>query len=405
MVSEMLNLTYHEFSMLSYLTPTTISSILTGTDTSLISKFFSLHVLKDYDTTLRNERKLLNRERKAIEITLADTVLNTKVYDVEKLKTSLNSLQIARESLKNSTMGSQINTLESSILTELAEVRSLEALMGHKVMERDKLTLSTGTCPTCGTNLSTNTTAMYKGLKSLEEVISSYNKGVQDGYSKVKMLETKLKPIKIEFDKEEVKLLDKITHINAELIAASVLETRDTVDIDKLNANISTIERKLLSLSAAILAISSGDVHKSYLQTFTSILNGNLGNLSRTLGIRFKVLAKIGINGLSFSVMDNGIYKFSDVLSSGERVIVGLMVLSAMFDTLGETLDIEISTIMLDEAIAAVSTENMQVVEELLKHLAESRCIIVTMHHEELPEDFFNSIKLIEKIDGLTNII
>jgi DNA repair exonuclease SbcCD ATPase subunit len=187
-------------------------------------------------------------------------------------------------------------------------------------------------------------------------------------------------------------------------MAAKLMKERDTEDIDALTSELSDIETKVFSLTSAIEAIKSGAVHKSYLHTFTSVLNSNLGKLKQDLNISMRVLSKIDNNGLSFSVLDDGVYKFSDVLSAGEKVIAGLMVLTAMFETLGDTLDIRVNIVMLDEAVSAVSQQNMRVVESLLKNLTEGRTVIVTQHHDELPEEIFKEVKHISKADGITQI-
>ena len=404
MVSKMLNLTYHEFSMLSYLTPTTVSSILTGTDSSLISKFFSLHVLKDYDNSLREERKSLSRDRRAIESNLADAASSYKPYDVITLTTELDSVKKRLAYLRSSTVLTDILELEREILETLTATTHTQSIFGSKKLDLDKLLLVTNVCPTCGHNLKDDTTAKLVAINKIKREISDYNIIIQEGFKKTKLLEASLALIKIPYDEEVAVLEDTLSITEGELIAATVLDERDSIDTTKLTKSLTELERKIHSLNIAISAIKSGDVHKSYLQTFTSVLNTNLGNLRETLGIKLRVLAKIDSNGLSFSIMDDGIYKFSDVLSSGEKVIVGLMVLSAMFNTLGDTLDIKISTVMLDEAVSAVSKENMEVVESLLKDLAKDRCVIITQHHEELSEDLFDTINIIQKADGLTEI-
>ena len=404
MVAKMLNLTYQEFSMLSYLTPSTVSGILTGTDTSLISKFFSLHVLKDYDASLREERKLLTRDKRAIEGQLADVVTNSKVYDIEELKKNLatNTLSIAE--MKTSSALSEIQILESDIFSTKNSLRKNEELLRDKRVTLTSLYEDTGICPTCGNDLKEDATAKLFTIKTLEATILELETYVVIANKELGRFEEDLLEVQIPYISAIQDLEEKLRVTNSELLAASILEERDTVDTDKLNGNLINMESKIRTLTVGIEAIKSGDVHKNYLQTFTSVLNTNLGNLKVNLNISMRVLAKIDSQGLSFSIIDDGVYKFSDVLSSGEKVIVGLMVLSAMFSTLGETLNIKLNVLMLDEAIAAVSTENMEVVEKLLKSLANEKCVIVTQHHEEIKEELFDTHSIIQKIDGLTEI-
>ncbi len=404
LVTKMLNLTYPEFSMLSYLTPSTVSSILTGTDNSLISKFFSLHVLQDYDKALREERKLLSRDKKGIETQLADAILNTQTYDLEALNTRLTQILKAQVAIRSSPWAIRLKGMEKEKV-ERAGILTLDKFsLQEKTQRLKNLEDTTSSCPTCGQSLRVDTTAILANTLKLKQEIVELTDKITTEVKSLDELSDILNSDKKNLNKEFRGIDDKLKIQEAKVLAASIVEERDTVDTDKLNTELASIERKINSLNITISAIKSGDVHKSYLETFTSVLNGNLGNIKQTLDIKFRVIAKIDTNGLSFSILDDGIYKFSAVLSSGEKVIVGLMVLLAMFETLGDTLDITISTIMLDEAISAVSPKNMTAVESLLKELAKERCVIITQHHDELPEEFFDTINMVQKVDGLTEI-
>ena len=404
LVTKMLNLTYSEFSMLSYLTPSTVSSILTGTDNSLISKFFSLHVLQDYDKALREERKLLSRDKKNIEIQLADAIVNTQTYNLVELNDRLTLLLKTQEAFRGSPLAKKVAGWEEETNEKTNNLTLATFSLQEKTQRLSSLEDTTSSCPTCGQSLKIDTTAILAStIKLKQEIVELTTKITVDSKS-LEELSGYLNKSKGLLTRELTGVADKLREQEAKVLAASIVEERDTIDTDKLNKELASIERKINSLNITISAIKSGEVHKSYLETFTSVLNGNLGNIKQTLGIKFRVVAKIDTNGLSFSILDDGIYKFSAVLSSGEKVIVGLMVLLAMFETLGDTLDITISTIMLDEAISAVSPKNMEAVESLLKELAKERCVIITQHHGELPEELFDTINIVQKVDGLTEI-
>jgi len=403
-VSQKLNLTYDEFTMLSYLTPNTVASILTGTDSSLISKFFSLHVLTTYDKALREERTGLNRDKKQIESRIVDAMEVCETYDIKELQKEFDRLTVSKAELLTSN-----TAVEIKLLSALIEEKSREkiTLLSKVDVLKDKLedlSKDDGVCPTCGTKLNTSATHRLRAMEETKDSISSLEVELKGIAEVISFNEHVKAGAEKEFKSKLEGIEGNLRKTESELMAAKLINERESEDIDKLTSELSNIESKVFALTSAIEAIKSGEVHKAYLHTFTSVLNGNLGKLKQDLNIPMRVLSKIDNNGLSFSVLDDGVYKFSDVLSAGEKVIVGLMVLTAMFETLSDTLDININIVMLDEAVAAVSQQNMRIIESLLKNLAEGRSVIVTQHHDELPEEMFKEIKHISKVDGITQI-
>jgi len=404
-VAERLNISYHEFTMLSFLTPTTITSILTGTDSSLISKFFNLSVLAEYDKVLTDERRVLNKEKKLLQNRLMEAVETPKEYDVESIRTSIKECKLQQVELHNSHMWvTEIPLLKKRLLSIDDEMK--ESKMTLRVLEKQLDTMEgvDKVCPTCGTELS-DTTFHVGNIIELRKDIDDITSTLDDlatGYiSLSEELRAKEQPINDEYSR----ITADISKFEGELVAATILNDRDVIDVQELNNTIGDIEEKVIALTTTMKAIKSGSVHKSYLQTFVAVLNSHLGALTTSLNIKTSVLAKIDDKGLSFNILDSGVYKFSDVLSAGEKVIVGLLVLSAMFKTLKETLNININILMLDEAVAAVSTHNMPIIKAILEELGVGRCVIITQHHDELPEDIFDYKHLVVKVDNLTEII
>ncbi len=403
-VAEKLNLSYTEFNLLTFLTPSTVANILIGTDTSLISKFFSLDVLTDYDKTLREERKLLTRDKKVIEKKLTEEVRESRVYDVKALQKNLQSIKDKKYALLNSNIPKEIGILETEILSFNADITILNNYISTDSRDIEELSEQGSKCPTCGHDLEIDTTAKVITITKLRDGIEANTKKLKEckvTYDKALIiLKSKQEP----YESRLIELDVEISQGEAELLAASILEKHEKVDTEKLVKELTEIERNIFSLNVTIESIKSGDVHKVYLETFTSVLNSKLGELKENLSLSMRIIAKISSNGLSFSIFDDGVFKSAEILSAGEKVIVGLLVLSAMFSTLKGTLDIHVSTVILDEAIGAVATENMTVVERVLKNIAEDRCVIVTQHHQELPEELFDTIAFVEKVDGITEI-
>jgi len=403
-VAERLNISYHEFTMLSFLTPTTITNILTGTDSSLISKFFNLSILTVYEKTLMEERRVLNKENKQLHSKLAEETEVSSIHDVGTITKGIADIKNRQLELYSSDMWtvtipewydeiSKINEdiKDFKVALSIAEgqLRGLEGI--------DKV------CPTCGSVLS-DTVGHTNLIIELRDNIKEITKALKDKQDRHAAITTKINLHKNPIVDEQYELKENLGKLEGELIAANILQDRERVDTTKLHNDIADINVKVVALNAAIKAIKSGEVHKSYLQTFVTVLNGHLGKLTSELYTNASILAKVGDKGLSFSILDNGIYKFSDVLSAGERVIVGLLVLSAMFKTLKDTLNVQVNLLMLDEAVSAVSNENMHVVHKVLEELAQDRCVIVTQHHKELPTSLFNFVHTVSKVDNLTEI-
>ena len=405
-VAKKLDMTYHEFTILSFLTPQTISGVLTGTDSSLISKFFNLSVLSTYDKQLKEEKRILNRDKRDLESRITKSIDNSKEYNVEELSKTLSNLKIQKMEIQDTLSSStNITTTENALSITCARLSELSTKLGT---ERDKLrTLESidSICPTCGSDLSNDTTnqvaaiiTLRKGIKELTKEENSVNKEMVE-------LSTHLQHLREPLEGSIKEVTERILNVEAELLAANIIDSREVEDITKLNDQLGNIENNIHIIDTTIKAIKSGEVHRTYLQTFVAVLNGNLEKLKDIVNINMTIISKIDDKGLSFSILDNGVYKFSDGLSAGEKVIVGLLVLSSMFTTLKETLNIDISLVLLDEAISAVSRENMEVIEKILQDLAEDRCIIITQHHDELPKSMFDYIHKVVKVDNLTEII
>lgn len=405
-VSKLLNLSYHEFTLLTFLTPSTVSNILTGTDSSLISKFFSLDILSEYDKVLREERKEITKDKKRLEGKLIESLEETKVYDIKTLEMKATGLRIRKLSAMSSqVVQEELPKLEIELLT-ISDVINYNTTKISDA-QAQLLTLSNlgSTCELCGHDLDTDTTAKLRSINTLRDNISLFEKELKENNARYTKISTQVRAIREPHILEVAALEENLRQIEGELIAASILSERDTVDTSRLNEELSEIEKKAYALNLAIESIKSGDVHKAYLETFTSVLNNKLGLLKEDLSLSMRIIAKISSNGLSFNVLEDGMYKSADILSAGEKVIVGLLVLSAMFDTLEDTLDINISTIILDEAVGAVSTENMPIVEKVIRSISATRCVILTQHHEELSEDIFDTVSEIIKMDGITERI
>ena len=404
-VSKMLNLSYHEFQLLTFLTPTTVANILTNTDSSLISKFFSLDVLSEYDKSLREDRRDLTKDKKRLESNLADSIQEVKVYDIEALDLKASGLRMRKlTAMSSQVIKEDLPKLQADALKYSTLITKLSTEHDDALVLLHNLGGTNSKCELCGHDLEEDTTAKLRTTIKLTNTIDRSSGELveaKDSYhSTIRMIDAITTPYEAELSGIEAELLQ----VDAELIAASIITKKDTLDTESVLSEITSIEHKIILLNMAVTAIKEGSVHKAYLDTFTSILNTKLGIFKEELKLDMRVIAKISSTGLSFTILDDGVFKSADVLSAGEKVIVGLLVLSAMFDTLEDTLDIHISTIMLDEAVSAVSTENMHVVERVIRTMSKTRCVIVTQHHEELPKEIFDTVTQIIKMDGLTSL-
>jgi DNA repair exonuclease SbcCD ATPase subunit len=404
MVADILNISYHEFTMLSSLTPTTIASILTGTDSSLISKFFNLSVLGDYEKVLVEERKGLNRDKKKLESKLLEHEEDTETYDTASLDAEISVLNDKLNAINNSeALTNTVPKLQQEV-SEKNEALSICRFALKEVEDKlGKLRGTDGVCPTCGSQFLDNL-AQLTILDELANKEAMYKNEIQELSTSVTTLQAEISGLTNPLITAGNELRTELNLLKGKRIASSILTEKVSIDIDAVIQELTQVDSKLTALNVTLKAIKSGAVHKSYLQTFVAVLNSKLGTLVRALDLSLSVMAKIDSKGLSFSILDNGVYKFSNVLSAGEKVMIGLLVLNAMLDTLKDTLNINISLLLLDEAVSAVSTENMYIVESVLKNLASNRCIIVTQHHEELPTSMFDYTHTIRKVDNITTI-
>jgi len=392
LIEQMFNMSYKEFTMLSFLSTSTISNILVGTDNNLIHKFFNLAELDRYEKVIKEERRIINKEKKLLK----DMIYRESPVIIDK------EVLISQQTTLNEQL-SNLNIQETELYStgkDIKEMSNTLFKLEHELTSTNKklaLLSENSTCPTCGAAFD----------DSNQEVVSSIiqlrtTKRELEG--EIKEIEANIGNLTVEYNgksnkikEEKDHILNELHEIRVKLTSAEVIEEQNSQNLSESIKLLDEIEWKASAITVAMDNLRGGEVPKLYLNTFVYSLNSELNNTRVELDVKFIVKAVIGTKGLSFEIYDNGLKKDSGMLSAGERVIVGLMVLKSLLTTLRQTLNIHIPIILFDEAVSAVGGSNLEVISKLLTYIAEDRCVIATQHHDEVPSELFDSVYMIKK--------
>lgn len=141
---------------------------------------------------------------------------------------------------------------------------------------------------------------------------------------------------------------------------------------------------------------------KAYLfDSSLHLLNRTLASYSEVLGFRIEFNIDLNSTRKDFVTLierDNHIIDY-DELSGGEKTLVNLCMAFAMHESLTASKGINLA--FLDEVFESLSSDNIELVISLIKHIFNGKSLFLITHHDSLPLSN-TKILQVEKINGLS---
>ena len=132
------------------------------------------------------------------------------------------------------------------------------------------------------------------------------------------------------------------------------------------------------------------------------LLNRTLENYYSVLGFRISFIMDLDSTRKDFVTLierDNMIVDY-DELSGGEKQLVNIAMAFAMNEALTASKGINLA--FLDEVFESLSSDNIEIVTQLIKHVFENKTLFLITHHDSLPLSH-SKILQVEKVNGLTS--
>lgn len=141
---------------------------------------------------------------------------------------------------------------------------------------------------------------------------------------------------------------------------------------------------------------------KAYLfDSSLHLLNRTLASYSEVLGFRIEFNIDLNSTRKDFVTLierDNHIIDY-DELSGGEKQVCNLCMAFAMHEALTASKGINLA--FLDEVFESLSSDNIELVINLIKHIFNGKSLFLITHHDSLPLSN-TKILQVEKIKGLS---
>lgn len=252
-------------------------------------------------------------------------------------------------------------------------------------------------------------------IKSAFIKITKYQKELEKANDKLyELKETKreLEDVKEtceEYAEEILQIDSKIRKLGNESL--KVLSPKYKEKIVKLKSKLKIIEQeyqtklnKLKDYEWLLKDPLGNNGIKAYLfDSSLDLLNNTLDNYSEVLGFRISFEIDLSSTRKDFVTLieRGGVIIDYDELSGGEKQVCNLAMAFAMFESMSAARGINIA--FLDEVFESLSSDNIEIVISLIKHIFESKTLFLITHHDSLPLSH-SKILQVEKQNGLTSI-
>lgn len=252
-------------------------------------------------------------------------------------------------------------------------------------------------------------------IKSAFSKITKYQKELEKANDKLyelKETKRKLEDVKEtceEYAEEILQINSKIRKLGNESL--KVLSPKYKEKIVKLRSKLKIIEQeyqiklnKLKDYEWLLKDPLGNNGIKAYLfDSSLDLLNNTLDNYSEVLGFRISFEIDLSSTRKDFVTLieRGGVIIDYDELSGGEKQVCNLAMAFAMFESMSAARGINIA--FLDEVFESLSSDNIEIVISLIKHIFESKTLFLITHHDSLPLSH-SKILQVEKQNGLTSL-
>lgn len=252
-------------------------------------------------------------------------------------------------------------------------------------------------------------------IKSAFSKITKYQKELEKANDKLyELKETKrelneVKETCEEYAEEILQIDSKIRKLGNESL--KILSPKYKEKIVKLKSKLKTIEQeyqlklnKLKDYEWLLKDPLGNNGIKAYLfDSSLDLLNNTLDSYSEVLGFRISFEIDLSSTRKDFVTLieRGGVIIDYDELSGGEKQVCNLAMAFAMFESMSAARGINIA--FLDEVFESLSSDNIEIVISLIKHIFESKTLFLITHHDSLPLSH-SKILQVEKQNGLTSL-
>lgn len=325
---------------------------------------------------------------------------------VERLDNSKNKLK-------------QLRALEKELQPALKELETMEASLEQLSQKRDEaLEVQNKSIGNLVDELlellsKNEVKKVIKTLKSYKEKLDSYS-GINKEYhslkSEVGALSSKLQGDVIRVEgidriKSDIEYLEgevselkntKISIDNSKVISENKKQIKDAkVSLEEAKSDLIKAQHELENLEWANKVPFGNQGIKAYLfSSSMDIINRNLASYAGVLGIdiQFRVaLQSTKKDFVPMITMGGQDVDFKE-LSGGQKQLVNLAMAFAMNEALCEMRGINIA--FLDEVFESLSSDNIEVVTELIKKIYKDKTLFLITHQESLPLSKFKVLKV-----------
>ena len=252
-------------------------------------------------------------------------------------------------------------------------------------------------------------------IKSAFIKITKYQKELEKANDKLyELKETKreineVKETCKEYAEEIIQIDSKIRKLGNESL--KILSPKYKEKIVKLKSKLKTIEQeyqiklnKLKDYEWLLKDPLGNNGIKAYLfDSSLDLLNNTLDSYSEVLGFRISFEIDLSSTRKDFVTLieRGGVIIDYDELSGGEKQVCNLAMAFAMFESMSAARGINIA--FLDEVFESLSSDNIEIVISLIKHIFENKTLFLITHHDSLPLSH-SKILQVEKQNGLTSL-
>lgn len=252
-------------------------------------------------------------------------------------------------------------------------------------------------------------------IKSAFSKITKYQKELEKANDKLyELKETKrelneVKETCEEYAEEILQIDSKIRKLGNESL--KILSPKYKEKIVKLKSKLKTIEQeyqlklnKLKDYEWLLKDPLGNNGIKAYLfDSSLDLLNNTLDSYSEVLGFRISFEIDLSSTRKDFVTLieRGGVIIDYDELSGGEKQVCNLAMAFAMFESMSAARGINIA--FLDEVFESLSSDNIEIVISLIKHIFESKTLFLITHHDSLPLSHSKLLQ-VEKQNGLTSL-
>ncbi len=394
----------------------------------LLDRLFNLEMINDISKLLKEKKKQFK-----YEIDLYDTEINSYQNSLNEFRSSIEKLKEAgkknledeKEELKKSMLSkkeefsklqdklNKCSDKEEEIKKKILDIQESASKVKFQINDtKEKIELfNSGTCPTCGNNLSSETYNAYRDelnqkLEKLEEtkkqLISEYNDAT-DKQKKLNVITTEtnslfselkffLKSLKDKIDSLEEKKEDDFVDVNTiNQLNESILKIEDRRE--KSHSKLHEVKNEETIYDQMIKIFSNDGIKKSIISKIVVPINHYIKENLESLGMPFVIHLDDEFNA---NVESLGEAIDVETLSTGETKKANIAIMLAYLKLI--RMKRHINILFLDEVFSSIDISSIYDVLKMLREFAnEYKINIFLIHHAMLERSYFDKVIKIEK--------